>query len=295
MRPLEASLKNILFIVNPISGGKRKAGFPEAVDKYLDREKFSARIFFTQHAGHAREVALEELHRNDIIVAVGGDGTINEIANVLEGTGKVMGIIPWGSGNGLARSLGIPIRQKEALCRLNDLNISKIDSAVFNGQKFFNIAGMGFDAHISTLFANHETRGFSGYIKTAFAEISAYLPQHYKIEIDGTIYERDAFMLSIANSSQYGNNAHISPAASVRDGLLDVCIIRQFPLYRLPEMGMHMFIKTAHKSAFVEIIRGRSVKIIREAAGPVHLDGEPVNMGSEITIEIKPLGLQVLI
>ena len=286
--------KSILFIINPISGGKSKLNFPQLAGNYLDKSLFDSEFIFTERVGHAHEIAAGNKDR-DILVAVGGDGTINEVASSIESSGKSMGIIPTASGNGLARSLGIPLKTSEAVVRLNNLNHTLIDSGTLNSHKFFNMAGVGFDAHISKQFAEHAERGLGGYIQTTFREISRYQTQNYVLEIDGKTYERNAFMISIANSSQYGNNAHISPFASVKDGLLDVCIIRPFPLYVFPVMGYRMFSKTAHKSRFVEIIKGREIRILREGPGAVHVDGEPQLMDIELNIRVKPLSLSVLI
>lgn len=285
--------KSILFIINPISGGKSKLNFPQQAGNYLDQSLFDSEFIFTEKAGHAQQIVAENLDK-DILVAVGGDGTINEIASALEGSGKWMGIIPCGSGNGLARAIGIPLKEGNAVSRLNRLRHTLIDSGTLNDRKFFNMAGIGFDAHISKAFAEHTGRGLVGYVQTTFREISNYRSQNYMLEIDGKRYERNAFMISIANSSQYGNNAHIAPFASVSDGLLDICIIKPFPLYSFPMMGYRMFSKTAHKSKFVEIIQGREIRIIRESAGAVHVDGEPQLMGTELNINIKPLSLSVL-
>lgn len=287
--------KNILFIINPISGGKAKLKFPEMALRFLNRDIFNAEFIYTERPGHAFEIARSVLNSDvDIVIAVGGDGTINEIATVVEGTDKIFGIIPYGSGNGLARSLNIPLNDKLAIMRLNDLRINRIDTGTFNDRKFFNIAGIGFDAHISAIFAENIKRGLWGYVKTTLTEISKYRFQHYHLEIDGTIYERDAFMISIANSSQFGNNAYIAPFASLKDGVLDTCVIKPFPLYQFPVMGYRMFSKSTHKSKYVEIIGSKKIRIIREFAGAIHLDGEPVQMGTELNIGIKPLSLSVL-
>jgi YegS/Rv2252/BmrU family lipid kinase len=287
---------DILFIVNPISGGRNKASFAEMVDSYLDREKFSPRVIFSQYRGHAHEEASKAAASGcPFIVAVGGDGTVNEIASAIEGTETSMGIIPFGSGNGLARSLKIPMNCTKALSRLNSATPSKIDVADLNGKKFFNVAGMGFDAHISHVFATSVKRGLKGYVKTAFAEFSVYKEQAYKIEIDGRVLERDAFMVCIANSSQFGNNAHVSPKASLVDGLLDICIVKAFPLYWLPVMGYHMFSKTSDRSKYVELFQGKQIKIMRSSAGPIHLDGEPVIMDQEIFVQVRPASLNVLV
>lgn len=288
--------KNIVFIINPIAGGKHKFNFPDMAARVLDAAKFKASYVFTDGPGHAYEMSRAMVNRDsDILVAVGGDGTINEIASGIDGSGKIMGIIPCGSGNGLARSLGISLNERSAVQTLNRLNVNRIDSAVFNERNFFNMAGIGFDAHISAIFANNVTRGLTGYVSTSIKEISNYKCQHYDLEIDGKHFSRDAFMISIANSSQYGNNAHISPFASLKDGLLDVVITKPFPLYQFPVLGYRMFRKSTHRSKYVEIIRGKNIRIVREGGGAIHLDGEPCNMASELQINVKPLSLSVLV
>ncbi len=288
--------KNITFLINPISGGKTKLNFPDLAAKFIDPGKFSPAYVFTEGPGHAHEMAIEMVKGDtDILVAVGGDGTINEIASAIDGSGKIMGIIPYGSGNGLARSLGISLNERRAVETLNKLNVSRIDSGTFNGRSFFNMAGIGFDAHISTIFASNVKRGLGGYVKTAVYEVSNYLCQNYILEIDGKRISRDAFMISIANSSQFGNNAHISPFASLKDGLLDVVITKPFPLYQFPVLGYRMFSRSTHRSKYVEIIRGKEISIVREGSGAIHLDGEPCEMASELKINIKPLSLSVLV
>ena len=264
--------------------------------KFLDTSKFNASYVFTDGPGHAHEMAIEMVKGDaDILVAVGGDGTINEIASGIFGSGKILGIIPYGSGNGLARSLGISLNDRRAVQTLNNLNVNRIDSATLNDRSFFNMAGIGFDAHISAIFAHNVTRGLGGYVKTAITEISNYQCQHYMLEIDGRRISRDAFMISIANSSQFGNNAHISPYASLKDGLLDVVITKPFPLYQFPILGYRMFSKSTHRSKYVEIIKGKEIRIVREGGGAIHLDGEPWDMASELEIRVKPLSLSVLI
>ncbi|WP_299359454.1 diacylglycerol kinase family protein [Mucilaginibacter sp.] len=284
--------RKALFIINPISGGKKKDGVPKLIDKQFDGE---ATIVFTHGVSHASEVASEAIDKYDIIVAVGGDGTVNEIASALVGSNAVLGILPFGSGNGLSRFLGIPMNIEKAIANLNTGNIAVIDSAQANGKAFFNMAGMGFDAHISEAFSHGEKRGFITYIKTSLQEVIKYKSQTYNIEIDDAVYNRKAFMLSFANSSQYGNNAHVSPQASVQDGLLDVCVIKPFPLYRFPEMCIRMFTKTANKSSFVEIIRGKHIIVKRDNPAPMHLDGEPEIAGKEIEINIIPCSLKVIV
>ncbi|HEX7367095.1 MAG TPA: diacylglycerol kinase family protein [Pelobium sp.] len=288
--------KRILFIVNPISGGLNKVFIPNLIDKYLNHQNFEAKTIYSTHAGHAKILAQEAVAGNvDIVVAVGGDGTINEVAGVLESSNKIMAIVPCGSGNGLARTLGIPLDNGKAIAKINALKTTAIDVGILNEKKFFNMAGMGFDAHISAHFANSVKRGFIGYIKSTLKEVVGYQSQNYQIITDAGKIETNAFMLSIANSSQYGNNAHISPTASTQDGLLDICIIKPFPLRMFPVLGYRMFAKTAANSRYVKIIKAKSFKIIREIAGPVHVDGEPFIMGECLQVSVKPLALHLII
>lgn len=287
--------KKILFIINPISGGKSKDRVPELVTRYLDNDIFDYEIKFTTAHGQAHEIASRAIGNAAIIVAVGGDGTVNEVASALVGSNVVFGILPFGSGNGLSRFLHIPMDTAEAIKNINHLHVEKMDAARINHQWFFNMAGMGFDAHISEVFSHEAHRGFATYIKSSLKEIANYKPQHYHLNIDGKEYDREAFMLSFANSSQYGNNAHVSPHASVQDGLIDVCVIKPFPLYRFPEMAVRMFTKTADKSEFVEIIRGRHVQVSRPEPAAVHLDGEPQMLGPDAEVEVVPSILNVLV
>jgi diacylglycerol kinase (ATP) len=284
----------VLFIINPISGGKKKDDVPALIEKNLDMNLFEATIVFTNRAFHGNKLAKNAIGEYDYVIAVGGDGTVNEIASALAGTDTVFGILPFGSGNGLARFLGIPMDTAGAIRTLNEKRVEAMDAAKMNRQWFFNMAGMGFDAHISEVFSHDKTRGFGAYIRSSFREIVNYKSEVYQLDIDGVHYEREAFMLSFANSSQYGNNAHVSPYASVQDGLLDVCIIKPFPLYTFIGMGLRMFLKTADKSKYVEIIRGKKIQVKRIKEGPVHLDGEPQIMGTEAEINIVPKSLKIV-
>jgi YegS/Rv2252/BmrU family lipid kinase len=287
--------RRALFIINPVSGGKRKDDVPQLIQKYLNADIFNAVIVFTTGIAHARQVAKEAIGEYDLVVAVGGDGTVNEIASALVGSDTLLGIIPCGSGNGLSRFLNIPMDVKDAIENLNTGRAEIIDSAEANGQPFFNMAGMGFDAHISEVFSHNKKRGFISYIKSSITEIANYKPQQYRIEIDGVDYERTAFMVSLANSSQYGNNMHIAPYASVQDGLIDVCIIKPFPAWRLPEMGIRMLLKIADRSKYLEIIKGKHIYIKRHEAGPIHLDGEPQIFQSDVEINIVQRSLKVIV
>lgn len=287
--------RKALFIINPISGGKKKDGVPELIKDTIDAGVMEPVIAFSDGVAHARVIASEAVGKFDTVVAVGGDGTVNEVASAIVDTDTSLGIVPFGSGNGLSRFLGIPMDPKSAIKNLAFGRVETIDSARINGQAFFNMAGMGFDAHISEIFSHGKKRGFISYIKSSIKEVVGYQPQNYHIDIDGKKYDYKAFMLSIANSSQYGNNVHISPKASLQDGLLDVCVIKPFPLWRFPEMSIRMLIKATESSKYVEIIRGKQILIKREHTGPIHLDGEPQVAGTGIDINILPNSLKVIV
>lgn len=286
----------ILFIINPISGGKNKKKIPGFIEAYLDKAKFDFRISFTERVEHAfmlSKAAVKEGY--DIVVAVGGDGTVNEVAKGLVHSDTVLGIIPYGSGNGLARTLKIPLNTIEAIKNINNYYHIKIDSARLNDKVFFNMAGCGFDAQISNEFASNKKRGLIGYVKVAFQQIRKYKSEKYQINIDGKIIDREAFILSIANSSQYGNDAHIAPHADVKDGILDVVIVRPFHYIKLPLMAYYMFRNKADKSSNVEYFSGKKIIISREKPAPIHLDGEPRMEQKDINIEILPLSLNVIV
>ena len=287
--------KKALFIINPIAGGKSKDRVPGLIAGNLDKNIFDFEIALTKAPKQAKIIAEKGIGKFDIIIAVGGDGTVNEIASALAGKDVVFGILPYGSGNGLSRFLGIPMSVEAAIKNLNYLKTETIDGAKLNGKWFFNMAGMGFDAHISEVFAKEEHRGFSTYLKSSLQEILNYKSHTYDITIDGNRIERTAFMLSFANSSQFGNNAHISPSASVHDGLIDVCIIKPFPLWRYIEMAVRMFGKLADSSSYVEIIKGKHIQIKRRDDGPIHLDGEPQRTGADIDIEVIPNALKIIV
>src|SRR5690606_30640326 len=195
-----AKKQRILFVVNPISGGKKKKDIEKRVMADLDAALFDATFAFTAYAGHANELAAHAVaDRVDVVVAVGGDGTINEIAAALNGTETALGIIPEGSGNGLALYLGIPLNERAAIRRLNRAEHMVIDSGSINGLPFFNMAGIGFDASVSDRFANDNIRGPIGYMKAVLAEISTYKPKRYRLDSDGEVIDREAFMVSVAN------------------------------------------------------------------------------------------------
>lgn len=288
--------KKILFIVNPISGGKNKKRIPELINQHLSKSKFDYRISFTERVEHGYMLAKAAVKEGyDVVVAVGGDGTVNEVAKALIKTEITLGIIPFGSGNGLARSLKIPLNIAKAISIINDLQTDKIDAASFNSDFFFNVAGTGFDALISQSFAKNKTRGLFGYVGTTFKEMKRYSPSNYKINLDGKEIERKAFILSVANSAQYGNGAYIAPRADVKDGLLDVIVVKPIAWYIIPFAASKMFTKKVESSRYVEIFQAKKIIIERDIDAPIHLDGEPKMGEKTISIEVIPLAIKVIV
>lgn len=287
--------KRILFVINPISGGKKKSAFNKQVLEVLDLEKFDPTFQITDHPNHAFELGKSAIEDGyDAVVAVGGDGTINELGSAILGSNMPLGIVPEGSGNGLALYLGIPLNESAAIRRINRFETVDVDTGVINGRNFFNIAGLGFDASVSDHFATENIRGPIGYLNSVINVWNKFKPSKYTLVIDGKEYTREAFMISVANSPQYGNNAYIAPQASINDGLLDVCIVHRFPIYLVPKMVFHLFTKSADQSDYVEIIPGKEITIVRDDKGPVHVDGEPVEMGETLNINIKHKSLKII-
>lgn len=299
-----AAKRNLLFIVNPIAGGKRKRNLHRAIGDTVDKSLFKYEIVYTDSEDHARRLSRSAAGSFELIAAAGGDGTVNEVARgIMEGGREcqagdrpvTLAIVPSGSGNGLARHLGIPMRASAAINLINRSKVRRIDAGSMNGVPFLCVAGTGFDAHISHLFAKETSRGFSGYVRSALREIRMYKPAVYQIRTGREILRRKAFLISIANAAQYGNNAYIAPAASIADGLLDLCILSPFPFYRYPEMAWRLMTGRIAGSRYMQTIRGREFTIEREKEGAVHLDGEPRDMGRELNIEVMPALIPVVV
>ncbi len=289
--------EKVLFLINPISGTKKKDNLSEQIITLLDHSKYEAEIHVTRFRGDATEVVPIKMAEGfKRFIAVGGDGTVNEIAKALVDTDGILGIIPIGSGNGLARHLKIPINIEKAMKLINDGKVEAIDYGRINDTPFFCTCGVGFDAHIGNEFAKNKGRGFITYIKITISDYFNYKPKKYKLKIDniGTIKTR-AFLITFANASQYGNNAYISPNADIQDGKLDICILSPFRLHRAPGIGIRLFAKNIHRSSLMHTEQAKEVVLKRKKAGVVHYDGEPCEMGKKIKISIVSKGLQVII
>lgn len=288
--------KTVCFIINPKSGTGDWKGIEKSISQHLDKS-FTANILHTKRAGHAIELAREAADAFDVVVAVGGDGMMNETALGIIHTDAVLGIIPTGSGNALARHLGIPLTHKGAIECINKMHYETVDTALINGKSFFAVAGTGYDAEIAARFAGSSKRGFFTYLQLSVNNFFKYKPAEYDISVDGKKYHRKAFLVSIANSSQYGNNAYIAPKASMQDGLLEVCVLKPFSAFVSPILGLRLFTKTLHRSPYLETIQGKDIEIYNADPGAylcLHYDGETEETVGLIKIMVQPKTLKVI-
>ncbi len=293
---MQAPVKRILFIVNPVSGVGKQKGIEQLIAKELDTSKYSYQIAFTEGAGHAVVLSREAAAAGtDIVVAIGGDGTVNETATGIVGTSTALGIIPTGSGNGLSRHLKIRMNAKKAIEIINNGKIKKIDTATINDNFFVNIAGVGFDASVAKKFAVASKRGFATYLQITTNSYKGYQPKKYTLLIDGRIIRRKALLVSFANSNQWGNNISINPGASLDDGYIDVCIVQKVPFWKTIFFAPLLFLKRFDRTSYVEIIRAKEVQLLRKKGRSVHVDGDPKRMGKELNIKIQPLSLNVIV
>lgn len=290
--------KKIIFIVNPISGNHNKNNFPNLVDNYIDKNKFEYDIVYTERANHATELTMKAIEEGyEYIAAVGGDGTINEIAKCLIGKEQVLVIVPYGSGNGLARHLELPFKTERLITEvINNGDVFKMDTATMNDTPFISIAGIGFDALIADSFAKDGNRGFITYAKLVTEEYHNFTPREYTLILDDEkIINCKPFFVTFANSSQFGYNAEISPKASVQDGLLDVCIFKKPSIIEVPIVAAYFITRQIDKSSFIDIHKAKKISIIREVENVVNIDGEAMPMSKDFTIEINPLSLNILL
>ena len=293
---MQKKKKNITFIVNPISGTKSKDALPLLVKQLIDDSLYECEIIKTEYAGHAAELASQCVNDHiDICVAVGGDGTVNEVARSLAHSETALGIIPCGSGNGLARHLCLPMDMKQALQVINAGKTDYFDYGVINDQPFFCTCGMGFDAYVSLKFAESGKRGLATYVENVLKEGLTYKPDTYIITDESGNHQYNAFLVACANASQYGNNAYIAPEASMQDGLLDVIIMEPFNIIEAAKVGFDLFAKTLKSNKHIKTFQARSIHIHRNESGAVHFDGDPTKMGTDIDVRIEPLGLKAII
>ena len=312
--------KKILFIINPISGVRSQKIAEKLINEKIDKNIFNCEVTYTKAAKHAIELSKKGVQENfEIIVAAGGDGSVNEVGRSLVGTNSALAILPCGSGNGTARHMRIPIDLAKAIQVINRNNITKIDTFNINNEIAINTAGIGFAAHIANEFSKLKKRGFSNYLKIAVRDSYKYKSQVCEVEVNeaspnsenhqgfskektlaynpllfGESWRGAAFIIDIANGTQWGNNAVIAPDAKNDDGLLDLCVVKDFPFINFPMMATRLFTRSIHRSKFVAMKKIKEV-IIRQERTLAHIDGEPIEIGNELKVKINPLSLKVVV
>ena len=277
----------MLFIINPISGKGKKA---KIAQRLLDR---GYKVAFTEYAGHAEVLAREATE--DVVVAVGGDGTVNEVARGIVGTEKALGIIPCGSGDGLARHLGLSHNIEKALRTIEQGECKRMDTAEVNGRLFLSVCGVGFDAVVSERFAKSGKRGLANYIRQGLRTWRNYEPEKYIVEIDGKERDVEALFITVGNSDQWGNNAKIAPLADCCDGILDITIVEKFGVLEMPWLALRLITGTLQRSRKVYCYKGKEVRIIRECEGAAHADGDWYMESATLNIKILPSALKVIV
>lgn len=290
------SKRKIAFIINPISGTKSKAKVLRYIRTHPVLRNEDLLLYKTKCAGDAITASKKFADEGyDVVVAVGGDGTVNEVAQGVINTNTVLGIIPMGSGNGLARDLKVPMNFEKAVDLLASGKAVTIDGGKINDQLFFCTSGVGYDALVGNCFAQAKSRGLVTYAKISMSKFFGYKPQNYRLTVNGNEINTKAFLITIANASQWGNDVRIAPEADMQDGLFDVVVVSPFPLYTAPSLGIRIFRKSIHRSRFVQVIKCKNILIERENDGYIHFDGEPGFSGKKLEFNVLPSVLKVMV
>lgn len=287
-------MARLMLIINPISGTGSKKGVVEMVEQAMGACGHDVDVRLTGARGDATRLAGEAAAKGyHGVLACGGDGTVNETARALCGTETALGILPAGSGNGLARHLQIPVDIAIALKVIADGNVVDSDYGTVNGRPFFCTFGMGFDAAVSHRFARQSRRGILSYVKSAISEYVQYRPQTYTVSANGKLLTEKAFLIAVCNASQWGNNAYIAPEASITDGLLDITIVHSGTAIDAAVMGMDIFTGYINKNTMVHTFRAPACVIYRNGAGEAHIDGEPMMMDDILDVKCHHGALKV--
>jgi diacylglycerol kinase (ATP) len=295
MRP-----KSIVAIINPISGAgadrdaaARRVALVQAEAR---RRGFTADIQVTERAGHARELAAASAAANvELVIVWGGDGTLNEVGAGLIGSASTLGLVPAGSGNGLAAALGTPRDPNTALAAAFDGDTRTIDAGMMGDRPFFNIAGIGFDARVAALF-NARGAGRSGglpYIFIGVREACRYNGVEYTIDLDGDRRRVKALLVAFANGREYGIGARIAPLAQLDDGLLDATVVATTPVITRFWHARHLALGTAHRAPIVTTRQIRRAVVAADGAMEFHVDGEPGVITGPVEVTVRPRALKV--
>jgi YegS/Rv2252/BmrU family lipid kinase len=281
--------------VNPISGTKAKNRVGKLIRELLDLQQFAPTVVVTEYAGHATQLAQQfAMQEYYAVVAVGGDGTVNEVASGLIGSNTALGIIPNGSGNGFARHLDISTRMNRAIEMLNSSEVINVDYGMVNDKPFFSTCGVGFDAVVAEKFSDSE-RGLKGYVQTIFKDLFQYKPESYHLKGQDIDMTTTAFLVNFANASQWGYDAYIAPKASIQDGWLDVAVVSEFPMVAAAGLALSLFTKNIDEKLHMNTLRTKELTLTRESEGVAHIDGTPITMPAELHVRIVEDGLKVLV
>lgn len=280
----------IRFIINPTAGRKDHHNIDEYIKKYISNYE----VFYTKKAGDIKKISQNAVEENiNAVVIVGGDGSVNESLTSLTNTNTALGIIPSGSGNGFAYHIGMNKNIKKAIKQIQLCDIQEIDTCLINNISFINIAGIGFDAHIANLFLKEKKRGLLKYLKLIIKQLN-YKAKKYTLVYNNIEKKIEAFLISFANASQYGNNAKICPQANIEDGFLNMVIIHKFPKWKIPILITKLFLGKINTFKYVETIKLKNIKINTKET-LIHTDGEPHNISSPINVTTKNKSIKILI
>lgn len=292
---MESQKKKALFIINPMAGVDRVKALEEAISKNLDSQKFDYEIAYTQYAKHGIEIARQAAKESvDVVVAVGGDGSVNDVVHGLYGSETLLGILPKGSGNGLARSLKIPLKTDVAIKALNDLNITPIDVAQANETLFVSNAGVGFDTTVTEDFKHNKRRGFLTYTAIVLKNLTKYKPKKWQLQTTDGSWESKSFMLTVANAKQLGYGFQIAPEADLQDGLLELVDIRPFPILLGAGLTLKAFLGKTHQSRYVTTRRIREIEISHPELKIFQVDGESFQCNGKVSIKVLTQRLKVI-
>ncbi|MCC6723067.1 MAG: YegS/Rv2252/BmrU family lipid kinase [Saprospiraceae bacterium] len=288
--------KRIRFIANPRSGANRKRNLPQLIADNLDYDLFDYELSYTERAGHAIELTKEAVNQGfDLVVACGGDGSVNEVSSQLIDTNTVLGVLPAGSGNGFAGHLGLGRDVAKAIRHLNDGVPITIDTCTLNGQPFVNLAGVGFDGAVAKHLHDSPVRGFWAYFRYTLKETLGYQSQLLDIQIDGQKIERRCFLVEVANAPIYGYGFSIVPQANFTDGKMEVLLIKEAPKWHYVLESWRFLTRSFHKSSLAECFSGKAVIITPKKTIGAHMDGEGFLLQGEAKFAIRPASLKVLV
>ena len=283
-----------LFIINPILEKKSGKNISRLISDYLDHERFEPTILYSEYPGHTSLLARQNVGPYQLIVAGGGDGTAKQIADSLVHSETAMGILPLGSGKGLARSLRIPLDIRKAIDTINEYKITRIDTGLVGKHRFVNIAGIGFAAEVAYAYSDSGKRGFLPYAVNTARKLLVYLPISAEVTLKDQNISGNYFNISFANSTQWGYGAHISPNSKPNDGFLEICVLRKFPKIFAPVLALRLFTKSIDKSRYMDIIQVEMAELSGNESFKGHIDGEPVLLTAPLKVSVDPGSLKVV-